>query len=657
MPLATDRLPSVVAFRAGEPRPEQPPPVRRQAARRWAFATWAGTLAYWLSLFDRRWIPFDEGTLGQSAWRVLQGHVPHRDFDAMYTGLLDYLNAGAMQVLGVHLLVPRIVMLIAVALWIPALWSVAHRLTRSPVAASALTALAFVAGPPNYPAAMPSWFNLFFATWALWAALRWLDRNEAGALVAAGALAGLSILAKLTGLYLVAGLLFFVLHVEVGRTGAPDGQDGSGAPARAPAGSARGTGLARAFATGAVTLLVLMEVLLVRSQMGLATLVNYVLPTALVGGLLVRDAFTSGTSGGPETVRRVVRGWALVVLGVLAPVLPFLGWYALQDALPDLVRGLFVLPVQRLADVAIPVPDLASTGTVLVPSALLVASLFLGRAASLAVGLAALGTMGALLQRMDGPVFVGLFSSMLLAVPVGAAAGTAVLGAAGPASRTRGLPLLGTLWVVTMIHLIRYPFAGPTYFTNVAPLAVLALGGVVALAAARLREAGRAVRGAPLYGAVGLAYAVFLVIGPNRGGLFSPLPPPPEAPLPLERGRIVIPLAEAREYAELVEAIHALTDGPYLYATPDAPEVSFLAGLENPTRTLFEVFEDPATRTERTLAALEEHEVDLIVVNTRPFFSSMPADLAAALSEAYPLQVRVGRFLLRLREDAPARGG
>jgi hypothetical protein len=47
----------------------------------------------------------------------------------MYTGLLDYVHAAAMSVLGVHLLTPRVLMFVAVMLWIPAVWSIGRTLT------------------------------------------------------------------------------------------------------------------------------------------------------------------------------------------------------------------------------------------------------------------------------------------------------------------------------------------------------------------------------------------------------------------------------------------------------------------------------------------------------------------------------------------------
>lgn len=108
-------------------------------------------------------------------------------------------------------------------------------------------------------------------------------------------------------------------------------------------------------------------------------------------------------------------------------------------------------------------------------------------------------------------------------------------------------------------------------------------------------------------------------------------------------------IGEAAQYSELVDVVQDLTRSRYVYAGPDAPEVSFLTGLENPTRSLFEMFEEDELRTERTLDALATHDVNVVVINTRPRFSPMSTDLVAALTTAYPNEVRVGRFVVLWR--------
>src|SRR5213075_2202016 len=64
-----------------------------------SFAAWG---------LPRGWVAHDDGALAQSAERVLQGEVPHRDFDEIYGGLLDYFHAAAFAIFGIRLLSLRL---------------------------------------------------------------------------------------------------------------------------------------------------------------------------------------------------------------------------------------------------------------------------------------------------------------------------------------------------------------------------------------------------------------------------------------------------------------------------------------------------------------------------------------------------------------------
>src|SRR5579862_6410053 len=161
----------------------------------------------------RGWVPGDEGTLAESADRVLHGDLPHRDYHEGYTGGLSYLNAAAFRLFGTNLASMRYMLFIFFLAWVPAVYYVASRFV-SPLAASAVTLLAVAWGPPNYAAAMPSWYNLFFATFGLAALLRYIDAQSNRWLLVAGFCGGISFLFKLLGLYFVAGTLLFLLFRE-----------------------------------------------------------------------------------------------------------------------------------------------------------------------------------------------------------------------------------------------------------------------------------------------------------------------------------------------------------------------------------------------------------------------------------------------------------
>lgn len=101
-------------------------------------------------------------------------------------------------------------------------------------------------------------------------------------------------------------------------------------------------------------------------------------------------------------------------------------------------------------------------------------------------------------------------------------------------------------------------------------------------------------------------------------------------------------------YETVVPMVEALARGPYIYATPDSPELYFLTGKRNPTRTLFEFLDpDPQGRATRVLQALDRDHVQVVVINRNPLFSKpVSPDLVAGLQARYPLARTVGRFLV-----------
>lgn len=125
--------------------------------------------------------------------------------------------------------------------------------------------------------------------------------------------------------------------------------------------------------------------------------------------------------------------------------------------------------------------------------------------------------------------------------------------------------------------------------------------------------------------------------------------------LPLARagGLRVVP-RQARRYARLIPLVQAHAGGPFIYAAPDCPEVYFLSGLHNPTPTLYDFldpdFFDIPARTERILATIEEHGVNVVALQDESWSSGpLPASLRAALDAEFPQSARVDDFEVRWR--------
>ncbi len=174
---------------------------------------WILSGVYAAGFLDRGWFPSDEGLLAQSAERVLGGEMPHRDYHEVYTGGLAYLHALAFRLLGVKLLSLRWLLFLSFLLFVPAVYAIAVRMV-SPVIAGLVTLLLVAWSVPNYFASLPSWYNLFLATFGVLAVLRHVDTGKSSWLFVAGLCGGLSILIKIVGLYYVAAAFFFLIYRE-----------------------------------------------------------------------------------------------------------------------------------------------------------------------------------------------------------------------------------------------------------------------------------------------------------------------------------------------------------------------------------------------------------------------------------------------------------
>src|SRR5713226_8925089 len=305
-------------------------PAKPSSRGRFLFAlVFALSALYMAYELKRGWIPSDEGTLAESADRVLHGELPHRDYHEGYTGGLSYLNAAAFQVFGTNLASMRYMLFLFFLAWVPAVYYAASRFV-SPLAAGAVTLLAVAWGPPNYAAAMPSWYNLFFATFGLAALLRYIEVQTGRWLLVAGFCGGISFLFKLLGLDFVAAALLFLLFRE------------QMAPSTAPA-DRRESLWYRGFL---LTSVVLYEVLLfglLRQLANAATYLYYWVPNLAVGATIVWHEFHAA-SNRSRRFSFFLREFALFGIGVAAPIAAFLIPYCLTGSLSPVVLDLITIP-------------------------------------------------------------------------------------------------------------------------------------------------------------------------------------------------------------------------------------------------------------------------------------------------------------------------
>ena len=593
------------------------------------------SLTYTAWHLGRGWVAHDEGTLGQSAERLLQGELPHRDFDELYTGGLTWVNAAAFSVFGTTLFVLRLVLLAAFAAWVPAVFYIASRLVR-PLAAAGVTLLCVVWSVPNYTAPLPSWYNLFLTVFGVAALFRWIEDRRARWLVAAGIAGGLSLLVKVVGLYFVAGaLLFFVFEAH--------------RRARAEAGAApRSAWPYAAFVTACLLVFCAALAATVRRQAFAGEIVQFVVPGLLVAGFLIRNEWTLPAGATTARFAALARLVAPFLIGVAIPVLVFLVPFVRGDAVGALVNGVFVLPAKRIGTASFRMLPPWSMLALLPAWLLLVyGRRIAGRvsrhhvaALAIALGayLAATATVPLLYRivwyavRGVLPVFV--LAGLVLLARERDADGESLL------RRSRLMLLLGVSAVYT---LVQFPFSVPIYFCYVAPL--VALLGVALLPPAR--------RLAPAVPALLTAFLIaFAVLRVNTSTLFGMgvlyQPYPLTASLGLPRGQLDVPAQEAVMYRVAVHTLQTHARGGYTWASPDCPEIYFLSGLRNPTRSLFDFFDDETGRTARILSTLERHGVTAIVLNSAPQFTNgIAEDLVAELERRYPFGANIGKFQVR----------
>jgi hypothetical protein len=128
-------------------------------------------------------------------------------------------------------------------------------------------------------------------------------------------------------------------------------------------------------------------------------------------------------------------------------------------------------------------------------------------------------------------------------------------------------------------------------------------------------------------------------------------PPFPSAPLKLDRGGVSVPTVHAEAYNEIIPLLRAHARGGYAWASPDAPEIYFLAGLANPTRSFYDFMDDPVGYEPRTLAQLDARGVTAVVINRMPFWSKgITRGMYRQIAWRYPQSRVIGPFDVRWRE-------
>jgi len=589
-------------------------------------ASVASDIWLWLQL-DQGWVPHDDGSFAQSALRVLDGQLPHREFAELYTGGLTFLNAATIHLFGEDLIVLRYPLFLLSLGLVPATYYIARSVTGSTTAVLA----SLVAGTwsiPIYPAAVPSWYVLLLAVYAAAALVRWRATGHDRWLLICGLLAGLSVCVKVVGVYLVVAVLLVLLFVHPRRRAGPQWR-----AVLDPA------SLCAIAVVAGVVAAVLGE------RHGRLEIVNLVAPIAAVTLVAVVERARAPVV---DAVRRTSLSWNVVVFtaGLIVPVAALALPYVIHGASRDLVEGVFISPQSRRDRSYIPTPETDH----LLPALGLVAVVFVRSRLShrpRTVLDVLLGMVVVTLLAAAGDVQLAYEAFWVTArgmAPVIAVVGAVILLRSHARDNLREIAFL-LLVVAALMGLVQFPFGAPVYYSYVAPLVVLAVVGVVGMS--RLRQ-GAFVPGLLaafcLFGAWYLDRVAIFDLGQQRFVVDSQT-----VVLDAERASIRVYPWDREQLTTVVNLIRAHADGRPIYAGPDLPHIYFLADEENRTRSLFDFLDTTdSARGAKLVRFLERSRVNVVAIYHAPEFSEpLDSETLQTLRSMYSREAVVGNIEVR----------
>jgi Dolichyl-phosphate-mannose-protein mannosyltransferase len=584
----------------------------------------------------RGWVAADEGTLSQSALRVMQGQLPHSDFGEVYTGGLSFIHALAFRAFGVNLMSLRICVFLFFLAWLPAVYYIALRFT-SAIGAGVVTLLAVAWSYPNYPASMPSWYNLFFATFGAAALLRYLEAQTRRWLFIAGVCGGASILMKVIGAYYIAGVLLFLAFLEQSESSEESSEeslnDSSTQPA--PASSSNGWPY-RIFSALALLLFLATLVHVLGARLGAAELYQLVLPSAVVVGLILIGE-RNVRAGTGQRLGTMFRSVVPFVAGLAVPIVVFFIRYARAGTLWKFLFGVSSSAASRSVDLGVIRPlGIEKVIFVLPLVGVLAAAMywdkFQGKAVGAALGLGAV-TIAVRATQSSG-VVSGIWSSVAALTPVVILLGVAMVWLEKPDGRTslqrRQVVLLISL--AATCSLVQFPFAAPIYLSYSLPLTLLALVAIV--------STGRTQTGTYALASVLGLYLAFgvVVLVPSyiyeityKVGHMDTMQNPRAGGLKVEG---------AAFFDDFARFLRAHSPNGLMFAGNDCPELYFLSGLKNVTP------DDGGASAEEILKAVQSDDLNLVVINDSPYFPAaiIGPEVRAEVIKRFPHSTRIGIF-------------
>ena len=608
--------------------------------------------------FDDGVVPHDSGTLGHAAERVLLGEWPHRDFDDPYIGLLSFLNAAALYTFGVNLISIRFVLFpVTLAGFLLIYWMV--RRAMPPATAALVTATAFAWSVPNYFSAMPTWYNLYCTLFGTAAMLLYADTKLRRWIMLAGFLTGVSFLFKSVGLYFTATAALFVIFIEQRRSEV-------GGPAKI----ASSPNVSRLIIAG-LALYVAAVAAIVASHPRVPEIMTFLAPSAVLASYLAWNERRLRFHDAVGRFRRLVSAGTSFFVGAAVPIVLFVLPYIFTGSFGSWFRGVFITPYRRLSDetlgtVLADAPFAAGAVMLVIVCCVLIAT---SRSAKAYIGCAVLAAAGLLLLFNGGEpsVYAAVWTAVRL-VPLACAAIVCyrLVHQTTPSKRTAvesavpwDLAFLLTA-AAGVFSLVQFPIAHGIYFLYVAPLVIASSAIVLAVLFPRTQ--------APVV-VCGLIVLGFSATWIWSGHPFmfgsSYMPASRTTAVDADRAQVRYDAEAAKYFSAVIEEVTKRTPaGAPILAFPDSPDIYFMTGRTNPTRTFFDVFDsDYGTpeRDSRLLELMDRSGVQLVVL--RNLAAVSPAGISVRLREeirrrfpnvVYIEDRGIKYFTVRWRDKVPA---
>lgn len=567
-----------------------------------------GALALVLVSFDSGWLPHDDGYLAWSAERVLNGEVPHVDYDEIYTGGLSYLNAAAFRLMGPSLLALRIPLLALFFAFLACVYAVCRRgMGREWAATTA--AIVVCLGPLLTPTPMPTLYNLYLGMLALYCILRYAESDRVHWLAFSGLLTGISVLVKVSGLYVLMGSAIAIFAVTSART--------------------KRERIVRSFVLGASCIA---ATILILPAFTVSRFVLLLLPLYVVAWAVGRLQPWYKDS----EARRAVPALIALGLGFFLPILLYAGLFAWNGKLAQLLTGLGGMIGAISGQLHLDAKPLA---TLLIPIGMALVVVLLARS----VGSRGVGAQSCVIFLFVVAWYLLHARSLLLVihhidswmVVIAAAAVGWMLRTAQIENWNRHLAVV-VLSFAACFQLAKFPSANQWQDAYSLPLAVIALVVVTMGLPRRVRLVVLTVL---------VSFGVVLGIARMGNQIYSSATVGlriPSIELGGDRAGIDVPVV----YWYYNEVNSAIDNEQTLFASPDLPEVYFLNAQSGVGRSVFPIITEAIRPGDSEISRYEEAAPDVVVIETAPPVSTRDPDLERRIVADCGSGAPVGRLLL-----------